>query len=228
MTLDDGLTGDEPGLPRPWEQQTGETDRAYYVFQIYRDLHPLERSASRVRSDLMEQEGRRRSLRWLEEYRSRWAWVDRAKAWDRHQDDVRRRAQIQEHIVMGQRQATEAQALQAAMMIPVRELLKRMTDVMEADAIKRLSVADLMTLAVMTGRVWPTAMRAERIARGAPTPDYGAFLDDPEDADRAGDVVLDTPAHLAEVWLAMEEAGLAPGPRMLGAGPTEPEANGHA
>ena len=125
---------------------------------------------------------------------------------------------------MGQRQATEAQAISAAMMIPIRELLRRMTDVMSADQIRQLGLGDLLVLSVQTGRVWPAAMRAERIARGAPTPDYGSFLDDPEDEGRAAEAVLDSPEHLAEVWLAMEEAGLAPGPRPLELGSGEPDA----
>lgn len=209
MTLDDGLTSDEPGLPRPWEQQPREPQAAYYCFCLYRDLSPLERSASRVRSDLVDKGGRSRSLRHLEEIRSKWHWVERVKAWDAHQDDVQRRAQIQEHIVMGQRQATDARALQMAMMAPVRELLRRLADVIDSEQLRRLTLADLLVLSVQTGRVWPTAMRAERLARGAPTPDYGQFLDEPDEAPPPG-AIFDAEPHLAEIWLAMQEAGIEP------------------
>jgi hypothetical protein len=183
-----------------------------------------------VRSDLVSDASRTRgrSKRQIETYRSRFLWVARTKAWDAHQDEVRRRAQIQEHIVMGQRQATEAQAISAAMMIPIRELLRRMTDVLEVDQIKRLKLGDLLLLSVQTGRVWPQTMRAERLARGAPTPDYGAFLDDPEDGDSLAGSVLDDERHLGEVWLAMEEAGLSPRQRALPPADDAIESNGHS
>jgi hypothetical protein len=191
------------GGRKPWDRQPNESDTAYYCFTVYRDDGALNRSGSRVVSEC----GRPLSL--VQRWRSRWWWVERARAWDAYQDDLRRREVIAESIAMGQRQATEARAIQQAMMVPVRELLRRMTDILEVDAVRRMSLADLMVLSVQTSRLWPAAAHAERVARGAPTPDYGAY-----DVETEGEVVapaaFDVEPHLAEVWLAMEEAGLRP------------------
>jgi hypothetical protein len=200
----DGMQTDEPGLPRPWERQPDESRPAYYAFTVYRDLPPLERSGSRVASEC----GRSGTL--ISRWRGQWAWVERSRAWDGHQDAVRRRAQLVEATKMGERQARHAQALQQAMIAPVHELLRRLGDVLEADQLKRLTIGDLMLLSVQTGRVWPAAARAERLARGAPAADYAQFLPGEDDADLAPAEVADTDEHLAEVWLAMSEAGLEP------------------
>lgn len=203
----------------PWDRQPGEGDSAYYCFTVYRDHGPLNRSASRVVSECA------RPLSLVTRWRSRWYWVERARAWDAMKDDEKRREQVQEAIDMGRRQATEARALSQAMMIPIREVLRRMSDVLEVEQIKRLSFADLLVLSVQTGRVWPVAMRAERLARGAPTPDYGAFLETDDETGEAN--VLDSEQHLREVWRAMEEAGLTPVPKQLPAPDVVAETNGH-
>lgn len=206
---------------KAWDRQPGEGDSAYYCFTVYRDHGPLARSASRVVSECG------RSLSLVERWRARWYWVDRARAWDAAQDEIRRREQVQESIDMGRRQATEARAISQAMMIPVRELLRRMGDIMEVEQIKRLSLGDLLVLSIQTGRVWPVAMRAERLARGAPTPDYGAFMETDDETGEAS--VLDSEAHLREVWRAMEEAGLSPVPKAIAPAPVVDvvETNGH-
>lgn len=204
---------------KPYDRQPGEGDSAYYCFSVYRDHGPLARSASRVVSECG------RALTLVERWRARWYWVERARAWDAMKDEERRREQVQEAIDMGRRQATEARAISQAMMLPVRELLRRSADVLEVEAIKRLSLPDLILLAASTSRIWPVAMRAERLARGAPTPDYGAFLESDDETGEAS--VLDSEAHLREVWRAMEEAGLSPVPKQLAPAPIEEPTNGH-
>ena len=63
-----------------WQQQPGETDKAFRAFIAYRNLEPEERSLARVVSEL----GKSRSL--MEQWSSKWSWVERARAWDNHQE----------------------------------------------------------------------------------------------------------------------------------------------
>lgn len=215
------MLSDEPGLPRPWERQPAESKQAYYCFTVYRDLPPLERSGSRVASECS------RTPRLISRWRADWSWVERSRAWDAHQDAVRRRGQLVEATKMGERQARHAQALQQAMIAPVHELLRRLGDVLEADQLKRLTIGDLMLLSVQTGRVWPAAARAERLARGAPQTDYAQFLPSDDDGELVPAEVADTDEHLAEVWLAMSEAGLEPRLQLPPAPAEENGSNGH-
>jgi hypothetical protein len=219
--VSDGLTSDQPGLPRPYEQQVGETDVAYGAFVVYRSMPTNERSASRVASEYS------RHVRLITRWRSRWFWVERARAWDAKVDEENRRAQVAARVKMGERQAVHAEMLQRALIAPVQALLVKLADLIDREELGRLTVPELLALSVMTGRVWPAAARAEREARGAPVPEY----DPPAEGDVAEPAtVLDSEEELAEIWLALEAAGLAPKPRELGPGTNGhgPEENGHA
>ena len=63
-----------------WQQLPHETDKAYQAFVVYRNLDPKERSLSRVVSEL----GKSRAL--IERWSAGWSWVERARAWDAHQE----------------------------------------------------------------------------------------------------------------------------------------------
>ena len=73
-----------------WQRQKGESEQAYEAFSLYRDLPhgaaisgkqslgPMPRSGVRVGQEL----GKSATL--LERWSSRWQWVHRAEAYDRH------------------------------------------------------------------------------------------------------------------------------------------------
>jgi hypothetical protein len=63
-----------------WQQQPGETDKAYQAFVTYRNLEPEQRSITRVVSEL----NKSRTL--IGRWSSQWSWVERAREWDAHQD----------------------------------------------------------------------------------------------------------------------------------------------
>ena len=71
----------------PWERQPGETDKAYAAFRLYRDQHPSNRTMEAAREALGKASG---YLRVLEEWSSRYAWVERVKAYDAWVDTIRR------------------------------------------------------------------------------------------------------------------------------------------
>lgn len=89
--------------PNRWEQRGDETDRAYAVFCVYRDLGPL-RTLRRAAANFYHQhpeltESDRLDaltmpqLAQAKEWSRHNEWVDRASAWDHHLDDVSRAEQ---------------------------------------------------------------------------------------------------------------------------------------
>lgn len=86
-----------------WEQQAGETKKAFAAFCIYRDLGD-ERSTQKVATQLSK------SLPLIKRWSSAYEWVNRVDAWDRHlraQADARdeqRRIQREEYMA-AQRQS---------------------------------------------------------------------------------------------------------------------------
>ena len=84
--------------PAAYERQPGESAKAYQAFTLYRDLPLEERSLTTVSQRL----GKSRSLcaRWSTQFR----WVDRASAWDNHQDQMRRARRAAEREKMYERQ----------------------------------------------------------------------------------------------------------------------------
>ncbi len=65
---------------RHWQQQPGETSKAYQAFNVYKNLDPSERSIVRVSSELAK--SRTLVSRWS----FTWDWVERAAAWDEEQE----------------------------------------------------------------------------------------------------------------------------------------------
>ncbi len=68
-----------------WERQPGETDKAYAAFVLYRDMHPSSRTMDAVRETLGQ-----RTVRGLELWSSRFAWLERVKAYDAWVETIRR------------------------------------------------------------------------------------------------------------------------------------------
>jgi hypothetical protein len=66
-----------------WQQQPGESDRAFEAFTCYRTLEPGERSLAKVGSELVK------STTLLSRWSARWQWVERAREWDAHLDRCR-------------------------------------------------------------------------------------------------------------------------------------------
>lgn len=202
-----------PELPDLWRQQPKETDVAYGAFVIYRDLKPTERSASRVRSEYG------RSERLIERWRSTWFWVERARAYDAHLDEQHRKELLLERAKMGERQAAEAQVIQRVLFAPARALAVKLADLIDREELDRLTIGELYALSLASARLWPAVARAEREARGAPVPEY-VPIDEHPDVPAGGPVL--TEDFLAEVYLALEQAGVTP--RQLAAGDPAPDA----
>lgn len=144
--------------PAPWEMQPGETAQQFVGFVAYRDLLPRDRSidhAYEIASGRTLPKGER-----APGYFGRWsmknAWVDRAKAWDAHVDEQRRRW----------REEAEKEEVQ--------EMARRHIGI--ATAMQTLGLNRLKTLTTSTKEVSPHAMvrllvegpKLERLSRGEP------------------------------------------------------------
>ncbi|MGD6751972.1 hypothetical protein [Streptomyces sp. BH105] len=93
-------------LADAWEQQPGESQRAYEAFTVYRDFGPA-RSVTKVAREL----DKSRTLvgRWSRQF----AWVMRAKAYDREQDRLFLAEQAHARREIARRHAKLAQAVQS-------------------------------------------------------------------------------------------------------------------
>lgn len=90
----------------PWEQQPGETSKAYAGFAAYRDLGPVCRSAT---SAAEEVGGKHRSFRhWHQVF----LWAERAEAWDKHLDKKSLSAQLRDVVKARKRFEDLGKALQ--------------------------------------------------------------------------------------------------------------------
>ena len=134
--------------PAPWEQQPGETPRAYAAFCVFRDLGPRRTLAAAAAAyyqrtaDSLERQ--------VDKWSSAFRWVERAAAWDRHLDAQGRAAQETARKEMAERHVREARGLQAKALERLRALLP-----------EELSPADAL-------RYFVEAVKLERLALGEP------------------------------------------------------------
>src|SRR5258706_15829136 len=63
-----------------WLRLSGESEKAYEAFTMYRDMEPRERRLASVGQRL----GKSTTL--MERCSATWAWLDRAAAWDNYQE----------------------------------------------------------------------------------------------------------------------------------------------
>jgi hypothetical protein len=134
--------------PAPWEQQPGETPRAYAAFCVFRDLGPRRTLAAAAAAYYQRTAG---SLeRQVDKWSSAFRWVERAAAWDRHLDAEGRAAQEAARKEMAERHVREARGPQAKALERLRALRP-----------EELSPADVL-------RYFVEAVKLERLALGEP------------------------------------------------------------
>jgi hypothetical protein len=131
-----------------WEQQPGESARAFGAFCVYRDLGP--RRSLRAAAAAFYGRTSAASERQLDKWSRAFSWVERASAWDRHLDAEARAAQEQARREMVERHVREARALQAKALERLRALCP-----------EELGPADLLRYIV-------EAAKLERLTLGEP------------------------------------------------------------
>lgn len=124
-----------------WDRQPGESAKAFEAFTVYRDLGP-SRSIVKTGRKL----GKNRVT--LEQWSSKFSWVERSAAWDGEQDRVARQAQLDEIKKMRKRHAQVAKK--------ALEKISQALDMMDPEGMSDSGMARLMD----------TASKLERISRG--------------------------------------------------------------
>lgn len=104
----------EPDIA-PWEQQPGESAKAFEAFAIYRDMG-VERSVRKVTQRL------NKSLTLIGKWSSRYNWPERARAYDRDLDRQARAQAVREVRSMTNRHIRIAMQLQAKALEALEQL----------------------------------------------------------------------------------------------------------
>lgn len=128
-------------MPKPWERQEGETDRAFEAFCVYRDLG-RERSQEKTAAKLGK--NRNQICKWSMKYN----WVERISKWEDEQDRLIRMELTKDIGRMRKRHADIA----SAMLIKAARALQKIPD----DEIKASDIS----------RMVDTASKLERLSRG--------------------------------------------------------------
>ncbi len=135
-------------MKQPWHKRAEETPKAFAAFGIYRSM-----GATRSSRAVGERLGHK-STTHLDAWRSRHRWVERAAAWDEHEDRAARAASLRASQEMAVRHAMIAKGLTAKVALWVQQLTKK--DVAKwkpSDAARALEVA----------------VKVERLSRGEAT-----------------------------------------------------------
>lgn len=105
-------------VPEPWEQQEGETSKAFEAFCVYRDLGP-SRSVAKACRMLGKSKGT------LERWTTKYQWTQRATAWDAEVARVKTQAHLEELKRMRDRHAQLGEKMVAVALQAMEELSSR-------------------------------------------------------------------------------------------------------
>jgi len=130
-----------------WEKQKNESNKAYHIFCIYRDLGP-DRSLDKTRQKLGKPAG---YTRWMHTWSSKYDWVTRAQAYDDYLERKKREEKEKAILEMAERHARLAMAFQQRVAERLREI--NQSELSPSDMAKWLDIAT----------------KLERLSRGEPT-----------------------------------------------------------
>ena len=188
-------------IPYPWEQQSGESARAYQAFCLYRDRFPN----TSIRAVAQELE---KNSRTIAEWSSVHRWTERSQAWVAETDRRRREAFIKENTEASRQIAVELAALRRVLTVVPQTLLQRLRDhpdkVMEELA--KQSTMSLLDVSIQVARVFGTLVVQERLARGQTT-SHVAISGVPSEVQAS---LASDEERLAAVFAANESAGILP------------------
>lgn len=146
-------------MASPWEQQAGESAKAYAAFCLYRDLgsrrslDEASRSYHRSGRDIQHASAGRspRASGTIRRWAQRYNWLARARAWDQEAERIKQAEQHAAIQEMAERHAKEALMMQNKAVERLRQLRPEELGARE-------------TLAYLV-----EAAKLERLARGEPT-----------------------------------------------------------
>jgi len=147
--------------PNPWEQQVGETAKAYAAFTIHRDQGPqrtLAETGRRVYADKGRKHG---ATGRIQEWAAKYRWRERATAFDQEQDRVKRESQAEQDRLRREAQAEAIKEMEERHAQVAVALLSRALQGLQLLQPAALSHGHL--LAYIT-----EAAKLERLSRGKP------------------------------------------------------------
>lgn len=144
----------------PWERQPGERDKPFNAFVVFRDNGPDRSLVDFAVSAGLEQST---VYRWAHAY----YWRERVALYDRHLDDVRRKAYAKEIEDMAKRHAALSNAALGALQAPVAELIKRI-NARSAD-LESMPARELFQFVRQAAGPIKDLVAVERVARGVPS-----------------------------------------------------------
>jgi len=117
--LERAETAEQRGRRQVWEQQVGESPRAFFAFRLYRDLTE-KRTLAKVAQTLGC------SSTNVERWARRWNWVNRSYEFDLVEEERLRQQMSRERIAHRRRQIQIGQALQSVAVAGLREWQARL------------------------------------------------------------------------------------------------------
>lgn len=161
----------------PWEQQTDESDVAYQAFATYRDLGRGNRSNAKVSAQLGK------SVALMNRWSSKWSWVLRASAWDRHEERIHHEQMRSLRLKAEKR---NAQFAAAAVAVATRGL-NTIAQKLGKEGAPDLTVMEVARLVEAAGRIEKTALGMADVVSvvGAPDGEARMNADQLTDEERA-------------------------------------------
>lgn len=149
-------------MTKPWDRLPDESPPAREAFLKYRD-QGAQRSTAKVAHEL----GKTKAL--MDRWCSAHAWVERAKAWDAHLEELLEARVEKELDAMAKRHIATARALQDVPVPFLNELTRRLQDGDLEDELKKVPVEKVADTLARLGKVFKVGVDVERIASGQPT-----------------------------------------------------------
>jgi hypothetical protein len=150
-------------VPKQWERQKGESERAYGYFIKYRDM-----GARHSLRALSQQEGI--GLKALWEHSAKWKWRERLAAWMDELDRVRRDVTVKEVQEMTKRHAQQSMMMQRVIITPAEIILKKIKNNPSAiQEFENMSLSTLFDKTLDAARVFSAVVDVERKSRGEPS-----------------------------------------------------------
>lgn len=143
-----------------WEKQPRESDKAFSIFNFYRDMPNRKLHDGRIKREFNIAQST------VNYYSHVYAWKERVRAWDNYLDKRKQAAQIKAIEEMAERHAKQAMAVETSLMVPVKEFLDKIRNI-GAGEMKNMKVKDLYKLVVDAAEKLPRIIEIERKARGA-------------------------------------------------------------
>lgn len=148
----------------PWGRQRAETDRQWELFSYFMSLPHSQRTLTNVAKEYGLH------LSGVKEVAAKRDWKVRVAQWDQHQSRIFQLARTEAIRDMVTRHATDVQNIITLLQLPFQAIARKLE--YEPGLVDELSERDmqaLVNMATKAGRLIPSMMNAERLARGMPT-----------------------------------------------------------